>query len=268
MTSASFLGADDGSNADEVNSVSADELPVLLSSSLRFDGEDTAYGYRGSVKAPFFTTDINLSKSLCGNAKIYIGNENGLYIKDADDNGYDFYVGGAYNFAEYLPLTLDLRYTNAQLGGNRKAVRDGGGKTYRHVVRLLFKFNVLLKPSLAYAHNFTLGRDNIKLGLGHNFDLGSSGLSGFSLTPSAHCGWARTEKPGTKSGRFKAGGDLAGKQKSGPYWGAGVDLGYEFNPNLSASIGVNWQGANRKKHYLYKGHKNTVWFSSSLDASF
>ncbi|MDR2377608.1 MAG: hypothetical protein LBD54_02560 [Puniceicoccales bacterium] len=266
--SASFLGAEGGSNADEVNPASTDELPVLISSNLRFDADDTTLGYREKKKQPYFTTDITLSKSLGDRSKLYIGNENNVYTREAGNNAYNFYGGVAYDFKEDIPLALDLRYTHIQLGGDRQATRAAGKKTYRHVVRLQIKGNVILKPNLSYTRNFTIKRDNIKLGLGHNFDLAASGLSGFSLAPSAHFGWARTTRPSGKNGLFSTGGDLAGKERSGPYWGAGADLGYKFSENLSTTVGVNWQGISRKKHFLYDGKKNAVWVSSSIDVSF
>jgi hypothetical protein len=233
---------------------------------LRFDGEDTTFGCRGAQRAPYFTTDITLAKSFFDTGKIYLGNENNLYTRDADDNGHNFYVGGAYDIIELF--TTDLRYTYTRLGGNRKAVRAAGKKDYRHALRALLKTNVLLKPSICYVYNFTLKRHNVKGSIGHSFDLASAGINSFSINLSAHVGYARTDRPGGKKGRFDLGGDLDGQKKGWPYWGANAALVCAVSKAVSAQIDVSWQGINQKKAYAYKGHKNAVWVGTSVDVSF
>jgi opacity protein-like surface antigen len=265
LTALLGLNAEEGSNADEAHHGSF-QLPLALETSIGFDTEDTTYGCRGEKRAPYFTISEKLPFSLFDGAKIYFSNENSLYVKDANDNSFDFHTGFSYDFTDIF--TGELRYTYTRLGGDRKAVRAAGKKDYRHSVRALLKAKALLKPTVIYVRNFTLKRNHVKLTVSHTWDLASSGLNGFSLEPSAHIGWSKTERPGGKKGRFDVGGDLNGKKKAWAYGGAKLDLVYAFNPKASVRAGVNVQGMNQKKAYVYKGHKTAVWFATSVSCEF
>ena len=265
LTALLGLNAEEGSNADESHHGSF-PLPLALETSIGFNSEDTTYGCRGEKRAPYFTISEKLPFSLFEGAKIYFSNENSLYVKDANDNSFDFHTGFSYDITDIF--TGELRYTYTKLGGDRKAVRAAGKKDYRHSVRALLKAKTLLKPAIAYVHNFTLKRNHIKGTIGHTFDLAPSGINGFSIDLGAHLGYAKTERPGGKKGRFDVGGDLNGKKKAWVYGGANADLVYKFNPKASAKVGVNVQGMNAKKAYAYKGHKSAVWVATSVDCSF
>jgi hypothetical protein len=272
---AAFLKAEEGSNADEVN---FDDIRILKGSStslnvdVRFDSEDTTFGCRGPKRAPFFTEDISLIYPFFDSGKIYVGNENDLYLKDASDNSHLLYLGSFYGINDLF--TADLRYTYTQMGGNhedRKKTRSKGEKSYRHSLRALVKADTFLKPSLAYTYNLTLGRSNLKSAISHSYDLASLGINKFSINLGAHLGYAYTKKPGGKKSRFETGGDLHGKKKGWLYYGANTDLVYAYNENVSASIGINYQGASQKKAYALKqegSRKNALWGSCSISCSF
>jgi opacity protein-like surface antigen len=265
LSSLLSVSAEEGSNADESHHGSF-QLPLSLETGIRFDSEDTTYGCRGEKRAPYFTISEKLPFSLFEGAKIYFSNENSLYVKDANDNSFDFHTGFSYDITDIF--TGELRYTYTRLGGDRKAVRAAGKKDYRHAVRALLKAKVLLKPAIVYVHNFTLKRNHIKGTISHIFDLATLGANGFSIDLGAHLGYARTERPGGKKDRFAVGGDLHDKKKAWVYGGANADLVYAFNPKASARVGINVQGMNAKKAYAYKGHKAAVWGAASVDCSF
>ncbi|MDR0445291.1 MAG: hypothetical protein LBG98_03365 [Puniceicoccales bacterium] len=270
---AAFLRAEEGSNADEVNFDDIRSIqgsPLSLNVNIRFDSEDTTFGCKGVKRSPFFTEDISVIYPFSDSGKIYVGNENDLYLKDASFNSHSFYLGSSYGINDLF--TADLRYTYTLIGGGRKIrqeTRSEGKKDHRHALRALVKANTFLKPSLAYTYNLTLRRSNIKSTIGHTFDLASLGINKFSVNLGAHLGYAHTQRPSGKKGLFETGGDFNGWKKGWLYYGANTDLVYAYNENVSASVGVNYQGANQKKAYLLKkGRKNAVWGSCSISCAF
>jgi hypothetical protein len=264
LSSLLSVNAEEGSNADEAHSEST-HFPSSVNASIGFNSEDTTFGCRGASRAPYFEIVERVHIPLWEIGTWYVGNENDLYIKDASDNGFDFFTGV---FRKFGYFKVDGRYTYTILGGDRKAVRAKGLKDHRNSLRFSLEADVLLHPTVIFVHNFTLRREHIKLALSHLFDLAPYGASGFSIKPGAYVGYAHTKRPGGKAGRFSAGGDLNGKKKGWVYAGANINVGYAFTTTTSASVGVGVQGTNEKKAYAYKGHKHAFLVTASLESGF
>jgi outer membrane receptor protein involved in Fe transport len=264
VLSAGILSADGGCGLSALS----------LDATIGFDSE---YVYRGhKLDQQVIAPGIKVGASLFDQGELYFGNKNFLSTNSSDYNKHDFSIGFSHELTEIF--TVDVGFTHHVWKNLRKAVDkksgwDGiakkiGVKKHGNEIYMGFVTDVLLSPSLYYNYDFTWKRHNLEGGVDYLYDLSSFGINGFAVDISVKLGFDRTQKP------FGMKKDIAtdllkafDTKKSYWYYGTGADLVYTFNENVKIRTGVKFEGLNKKKAWVYRGHKNLCWFSASFDCS-
>ncbi|MDR1303409.1 MAG: hypothetical protein LBJ81_02185 [Puniceicoccales bacterium] len=161
------------------------------------------------------------------------------------------------------------------------------GKRQSHEISFGIMADVLCDPALYFSYDFTQKKANVEGTIGHTFDLGSVGASGFAIDLGAKLGYTHVKKPFGIDSKTKVLqvwedksvnpavlkhelGELFNK-KSWVYFGANADVVYAFNEHAKARAGVafscNSAGKNTWVNDLNR-KKHNIWFSTGLEFSF
>jgi hypothetical protein len=289
---AGALGAEEPASPSKPHALSLD-------TSFRLDTEQVYRGQR--LGHQVFRPKVELGLSLFEGGKVYLGNRNWI-SRHSTPNWHDFYVGFTYAFTNLFSADLgfahrlwrdferiseETRHEGPQPDGTPgpwyeytfqrvNMIKEVGGKDHSEELYVGLKTNTFLSPSLYYSYNTTWRRHNLEGRANYTYDLSSLGFSGSALEFSAKVGYDHTRRPYSHKDFFSlmASSPLAPKLKKGYlYGGAGADLVYAFNEAAKASIGVRYEGI-QKRAWAYtrtesgKTRRHLCWFTAAVEGSF
>jgi uncharacterized protein (TIGR02001 family) len=212
---------------------------LSISSTFAWESE---YIFRGERLADeYFAPALDVSYG-----DFYAGVWAALPVEGEDDVEVDFYAGYGFGISE--TVSADIGFTWYTYPDYQDDFLDGDATTFEIYGGL--SFEAPLSPAAYVFYDFDLEQLTLEASAGHTIDL--SDASGIDL--SAFVGYADRDTT-----------DIA-SEKEWLYYGAGAAYTYAFTDNASASVGVNYYGADEALEA--DGSKSKFTLSASFTAGF
>ncbi|NCA80791.1 MAG: hypothetical protein EOM76_11545 [Sphingobacteriia bacterium] len=258
-------------------------------------GFDTEYVYRGVKRAQqTFLPKAEMSLAVFEGAKLYFGATAALPLKDIDSsamhvsyswNRTDLYIGMTYKINDMF--TVDAGYDH-YFYTNVKSINESGAllkynstfvKTDMNEVYVGVIADVIASPSIYASYDFNCRELAVEGKVGYTLDLGQFGLNNFAADFSGKAGFDTASRAfGVITGKNETGYTKQNLNKKYYfYYGVGADLVYSLTDSAKIRAGVAYEGNSAKKDSVLniiscfdadKGHKNMIFFRSSVDCAF
>jgi hypothetical protein len=183
-------------------------------------------------------------------------------------------VGFTYRVWRRFTIKTEIDFTPGSISiksYNINAMRYGGSKDRSKELYVGLIADVFLKPSLYYSYDTTWKRHNIEARASYLYEL----FGGLALDFSAKAGYDHTQRPAGEKDFFKSSeeGSVIKVKKGYLYGGAGADLVYAFNEAAKASIGVRYEGIQKRawacaRTESGKPRRQLCWFTAAVEGSF